>query len=428
MGDIANDRAGDDSAGETEKPWDVDILMTYPHPKSTRVNWGERISHLRFVVNSRPERLRPRTSLALEWQAPGQKPVKEWSRKPIRNIDSFGFPDRALTRHEVDEPHFVCPEPGVYRIRAVVYEGDKLVAKKARRIHIEMDPPIREEKPYAVSISVENDTSPGELRIESGDILRLQINGRNRTHEDVSGTLLLRMREGTLLASDQPFFMPGKPLGGDESRHRLHGLRLRVVRGEPGESGHENGMLTLPLEPGRRVMQAYLLDEKNDLAHGSRTLHFESEPSQSQGGLPFELIQTYGGTLPMWELKPEKSELHFPAEYPLNTASLQNAVPESIAGHNPFELEINVNGLLQWALEPLFEDEVDPTRVDSLREARPDLVDDEAWDWYMECLSEMEAEMENYKHRQPISPFDFALKWRKTVAAIYPILIPKEDK
>jgi len=344
----------------------------------------------------------------------------------LRDIDSFGFPDRVLTRHSVDESHFLCPAPGVYRLRAVVYEGKKMVAKKSRRIHVEMDPPIREEKPYAVSISVENDTSPGELRIEDGDILRLQINGRNRTQEDLSGTILLRMREGTLLVADQPFFMPSKPLGGEDSRHKLHSLRLRAVRGEPGESVYADGIMTVALEPGRRVMQAYLLYEKEEIAHGSRTLHFESEPSQSQGGLPFELVQDYSRTLPMWELRLDKSELHFPANYPLRTGSIQHTVSESFAGHDPFELEINVNGLLQWALEPLLDDEADSTRLESLRDARPELVDDVAWDQYMACLAALEVEMNNFRAEQAISPIEFALTWRKTVAAIYPILTPEE--
>jgi len=46
---------------------------------------------------------------------------------------------------------------------------------------------------------------------------------------------------------------------------------------------------------------------------------------------------------------------------------------------------------------------------------------------YMDCLSELENEMMTYKQGQAISPIDFALKWRKAVAAIYPILIPQEN-
>lgn len=123
----------------------------------------------------------------------------------------------------------------------------------------------------------------------------------------------------------------------------------------------------------------------------------------------------------------EESKLRFAPDYPLFTALLQNSTPESFDGHNPFELEINVNGLLQWALEPLLEDKADPTRLESLRDAKPDLVDDDAWDWYMDCLSELETEMETYRLGQPVSPIDFALNWRKTVAAIHPILIPQEN-
>lgn len=427
MGDVPIENNGDTVAGETDKPWDVDVLLTYPNPKTSRVNWGEYIKNLRFVVNSRPEILRRNTRYALEWKAPGEKYVELWSRSPLKGIIDYGIQNRILIRDQVEEHHIICPEPGTYRIRAAVYEGRQLVAKKARRIHVEIDPPERQEKPYAVSISIENETAPGELRIENGDILRLQINGRNRTHDDVSGHLLLRMREGTILVSDKPFTMPGKPLGGDERRHKLHSLRLHVVRGEPGEAVQDNEFLTLALEPGRRVMQAYLLDGRNEMAHGSRTLHFESEPAQTQGGMPFEPFQVLSGTPPMWELRMEESKLRFAPDYPLFTALLQNSTPESFDGHNPFELEINVNGLLQWALEPLLEDKADPTRLESLRDAKPDLVDDDAWDWYMDCLSELETEMETYRLGQPVSPIDFALNWRKTVAAIHPILIPQEN-
>ena len=218
---------------------------------------------------------------------------------------------------------------------------------------------VRQENPYAVSISVENESAPGEQRIENGDILRLQINGRNRTHDEVSGHLLLRMREGTVLVTDEPFAMPGRPLGGDERRHKLYGLRLRAVRGELAEAILKDGILQLALEPGRRVLQAYLMDGRDQLAYGTRTLHFESEPPRTQGGLPFVAYELKSGTPPMWELRMDSSELHFSSRYPLRTGLQQAAIVDTHNGHDPFELEINVNGLVQWALEPLFEDEPD---------------------------------------------------------------------
>lgn len=427
MGEVSNESSGEGAEGETDKPWDVDVLLSYPNPGTTRVYWGDSIANIRFVINSLPETVRRNIRFALEWQSPATeyKSLREITKR--RAVTQYGLGDFVLTEYEPGSQNIVCEKPGLYRIRAAVYEGKRLVAKKAKRIHVEIDPPERKEHPYAVSISVENISSPGEKRIEAGDNLRLQINGRNRTQDDVSGTLLLRTREGALIVSDEPFEMPGKPLGGDERRHMLHSLRLQVERGEPGEAMLRNGLLTLALEPGKHVMQAYLLDGRDELAFGSYTMHFESEPARSQGGLPFELIQVLTGTPPMWELRSEESKLHFSANYPIHSTLLQVAEQQTAGYHNPFELEINVNGLLQWAIEPLLEEEADPTRLESLRNAKPNLVDDDAWDWYMECLSDLENSVKMYGQGQPVSPIDFALKWRKTVAAIYPILIPQEN-
>ena len=146
LGDIPIESAGDTAAGGSERPWDVDILLSYPNPKTSRVNWGERISGIRFVVNSHPESLRRNTRCAIEWQAPGSK-YEPLLTKPFKIGPEYGLGQRILTRREAVGRHeIVCPKAGVYRIRAAVYEGKKLVAKKARRIHVEMDPPVRQEK------------------------------------------------------------------------------------------------------------------------------------------------------------------------------------------------------------------------------------------------------------------------------------------
>ena len=428
MGDVDIENNGSSEGGETDKPWDIDVLLSYPNPNTSRVDWGQRISNIRFVVNSRPETLRRHTRCVLEWQAPGRECEKLLSRSPKGNAE-YGLGYRVLALDQVDDHHIVCPEPGIYRIRAAVYEGKRLVAKKARRIHVEMDPPERQENPFAVSISVENETAPGELRIENGDILRLQINGRNRTHDDVSGHLLLRMREGTVLVSDEPFVMPRKPLGGDERRHKLHSLRLRVVRGEPGEAARENDLLSLVLEPGRHVMQAYLMDGRSEMAPpGSRTLHFESEPAQTKGGYPFEPWKVFDGNFPpMWELKMEESKLHYPADYPMYAELQSRSASESANGHSAFTLEIMINGLLQWAMEPLLEDERDSTNLEALRDAKPDLVDDSAWESYRDGLAQLEAFMKRCQQGHPESPIEFALIWRQTVAAVHQVLLRQEN-
>ena len=422
IGDVPDENLDNVAGGETEKPWEIDVLLSYPNPKTSRVDWGERISNIRFVVNSCPETLRRNTCYTLEWQAPGEKYVELWSKTPLKGVVHYGLGYQVLTQHEVQESHIVCPEPGVYRIRAAVYEGTRLVAKKARRVHLEMDPPERQENPYAVSISVENETTPGELRIESGDILSLQLNGRNRTHDGVYGLLHLRMKEGTILASNVRFTMPGKPLGDDDRRHMLHRMRIRLVRDELGEIPPENDIITVTLEPGRRVIQAYLLDDNDTLAFSTHTLYFESEPSRKTGGYPFELGKRENSSPPMWELKMEETKLYFAADYPLYTELPQKSASDSFKGHNAFMLEIMINGLLEWALEPLLEDDSDPTNLEVLLDSKDDLVDDAAWDSYMGRLSELATYMRQVKQGESISPIEFALKWRHTVAAVYQVL------
>ena len=147
IGDVLIDPPGDNVDGEPDKPWDVDVLLSYPNPKTSRVNWGQRISNIRFVVNSQPEKLRRNIRYALEWQAPEKKYEEIWSKRNPKADAEYALGYRVLTEHEVDEHHIICRTPGVYRIRAAVYEGKRLLAKSAKRIHIETDPPIREEKP-----------------------------------------------------------------------------------------------------------------------------------------------------------------------------------------------------------------------------------------------------------------------------------------
>ena len=53
-GNAPSEDLGNASDVNKERPWDVAVLLNYPDPNTSRVNWGERISNIRFVVNSRP--------------------------------------------------------------------------------------------------------------------------------------------------------------------------------------------------------------------------------------------------------------------------------------------------------------------------------------------------------------------------------------
>ena len=430
IGNIPIDEDGSETGEESDKPWDVDVLLIYPnaHVKSSRVNWGETIRNIRFVVNSAPENVRRNTRYALEWIEPNGKPMAIWSKDRINRADQeFRVGDRRLVKQAINDRDIVCTKPGIYRIRAVVYEGKKLVAKKALRIHLEMDRPIPPEKPYTVSISVENQTSPGELRIQSGDILNLQINGRNRTFDPVSADLFVRMREGSTVLPDKAVHMSAKRLGQDDRRRKLHWQQLRIVHPGSNDLANDDGIQTLTLDSGQHVMQAHLLNGSEELAYGSYTLHFESEPGRMQGNIPFEPKEIREEKSPpmwfppMWDLRMDESKICFPKEYPLLAELPQPTENTSpFEKQNAFTLEISINGILEWALDPLYEK--DPTNLEALKAAKPDLIDDAVWDEYIERLSVLASMVEQSIDKQPPSLLDFAKQWRRTVASVYPVL------
>ena len=426
LGKIPTDENGEDNGKKPDKPWDVDVLLIYPNANanSSRVNWGESIRNIRFVVNSAPENVRRNTRYALEWIEPDGEPVAIWSKDRInRSVQEYRIGDRRLVKQAINDRDIVCTKPGIYRIRAVVYEGSKLVAKKALRIHLEMDRPPRLEEPYTVSISMPNQTAPGELRIQSGDILNLQINGRNRTFDPISAVLFVRMREGSTVIQDKAVQMPAKPLGQDDRRHNLHWQQLRIVHPGSGDlAGDDDDIQTLTLDSGQHVMQAYLLNGSEELAYGPYTLHFESEPGGSQGNIPFEPKQTLDtNSPPMWDLRMEESSIFFPKEYPLLSALPQprdNTTP--FEKQNAFSLEISINGILEWALDPLYEN--NSTNLEALKASKPELSDDAIWDEYIERLSYLAYMVEQSKNGTPPSLIEFGKQWRRTVASVYPVL------
>ena len=239
LGNVPIEDLDKGTEGNADKPWDVDVLIRYPNADTstpTRINWGESIGNIRFVVNSAPDRIRRNTRFALEWTDPDRTRSQLWEVAGSR-ISEYRIGDRFLVADEIREKHIICPKLGTYRIHAVVYEGKKLVAKKSRRIFLEEDPPIRDEKPYVVTPSVVNETAPGEQRVQSGDVLTIQINGRNRTYEDLSAKLFVRMKEGQIVVPDMTVRMPAKPLGQDDRRHNLHWQKIRIVRTWLGKSG-----------------------------------------------------------------------------------------------------------------------------------------------------------------------------------------------
>ena len=424
IGTLPNENPGDDSNTTADRPWDIDILLSYPDPDTTRVNWRQRITDIRMVVNAAPDFPGRNLRFTIEWDSPGGKLQTLRETKSRTPIETMQLRDLVLVSPDSRLAGGLQCQAGVHRIRAAVYNGKKLIAKKARRVHVEMDPPERPERPYTVSISAENTTSTGEKRIEHGDKVRLQINGRNRTHEECTADVLLRMHDGAVLLFGKSITMTGTRMGEDDRRHLLHRMEVTVVRSEDSESKFDSETQTLSLVPGRQSLRCYLLDGSNELAEGAHTLHFEVESPSNKRNSPFEPAKAMDSGAPMWQLDMSSSSLIFAPDNPLYMALEKRSTSQTANGNSPYLLEVTVNGLLEWALEPLLEEESDNTNIEALRESKPELVYDAAWDSYMYWLSELESQLlvgkRGYGNDQ--SPIDFALTWRKAVAAAHQVL------
>lgn len=424
--DAPNDRDGTNDADGTGNPWDVAVQLKYPSPATTRVNWGEKIENIRLVVKSQPTRVKHNTRLALEWCGLGEKYSALSKYKPRKGVE-YALKNQLLTRDWVDEPHIICPKPGLYRIRAAVYEGKNLVKQHPQRVYVQTDPPERREHPYVVRISVDNKSNPREKRISDGDTLRLKIYGRNRMQHDVSGKLFLRMKEGTILKQPVRFAMEGTPLGGDDSPQLLDELTLKTIKGDSTSATTLRGLTTLQLETGEHTIQAYLLRGDNQLAYGSHELHFESDPAQTSGGYPFELQPIVVGTPAMWELDMAMKVLKFAAKHPLNEASHNATISANGELHGAYMLEVCISGLLHWALEPLMDEDQDLSNIETLRESKHNFSDEDAWDKYMQRLTELETLTLSVSAGEAVSPLEYDLRWRLTVAAVHEVLNAEES-
>ena len=82
-----------------------------------------------------------------------------------------------------------------------------------------------------------------------------------------------------------------------------------------------------------------------------------------------------------------------------------------LAGRSSFIAEICANGLLEWALAPLGSS--DRTRLEQLRQSRPQGIDPGRWDSYCERIDRLE---DNYSTERLDNFSEYMKRWRECVA------------
>ena len=234
--------------------WECNLRMDFPDPNSARVDWGQHIRNVEVVVKLDPPRILEQATVSLELSIPGDKtsvvPVGslELGLKDGGGVARFG--DFQVVTGRPTEMKLQCVQSGKYKLTARVQSKGTQVARSSRIFYVKEDPPPPDSKPYTVSISVENHTSPGR-RINSGDTVGVQICVTNRTTKTQS--LELSASLGDLLLSDMlQMQLDGTPPGASPVRVAAVQTQIVVNPAKPGTLQFVN------LPPGKHYLRADL--------------------------------------------------------------------------------------------------------------------------------------------------------------------------
>ncbi len=417
-----------DENGKYGLRWDCHLFVEYPESETSRVDWGHQLRNVSVQVEWEPTEDWPGSAdLALEL-------VTDAATEEIWCEELNGFHSgfehklgnwRVLKDRATSEKRQIaCPEPGKYRLRAVVKQNNKRVAQSSRAFYVQEEPPSPpEKKPQALSISLENASVPGQRRFDDGQIARLQINAKNRLTQDATVKISASIRGFKQLLNEEVIRLPGTPAGDTPRRERALFEEIRLLL--PGSSVQMRESEThLVLEAGSYTVQADLFDDSgNKPAHASERLYFEHDPKSAGNNLPFELSQIETDSqAPMWELNVEQDTLSYPGGYPL-WKELRDVTRQhsALAGKSAFTCEIIANGLLEWALRPLLETQ-DDSRILQLKAALQNQNGNSTlWDKYERYLDDLEQgpDADSY--------LEYAITWRKTVSVMLDIFGGKES-
>ena len=393
--DSGNGRGSSDSSQlkmdlPTADRWECDLRLDFPDPDSARVDWGQYLRNVEVQVrlDSPHESAYAKVSLELAYAADKAAVV------PIESpelrlgegdwIARFGEFQVITGKPTLGKLH--CAQRGKYRLTARVESNGTQVARSSRSFYVGEDPPPRDRNPYTISISVENHTSPGQRRINSGDTIGVQISVTNHTPQpqrlDVDASL-----GDFLFANKQRVQADGTPPGATPVR--VAGVQTQIVV-NPAAQGLRQ---SVSLPPGKHPLRADLFLNDEVVAHASRTVYVEVDPVQPEVWPPFRIEQVTGEEhLPRWRFQKNNQDdwvLQYPPAYPLYRAL--DASPSRngsrLSGVSTFVIDVCAEGIIEWVMEPL--DGGDASRLEELLGGAPDAADPDRWEDYCEKMREL---------------------------------------
>lgn len=383
--------SGQASMNLTER-WECNLTLDYPNAQTTRVNWGEYIRNVSAAVRLESSSVDREAAVSLEMARVGyddSRVVVSRHIIEVRNgVGNAAFGDFRIITSIAREDQLRCPESGKWRLTARVEVGGVEVTRNSRTIYVNEDPPQRSAKPYALSISVENHTTR-QRRINSGDIIGVQISVSNHTPDDETFELTASLGE-LLLADATPVSAPGSPAGA--SPDRIAGLQANLVVNP--DAAPPPPQLSVNLPPGRHSLRADLLLNGEVAAHASRILDVEVDPVQAQDWPPFRIEQVAGGPHPRWQFdKTDPSDwvLRYPSDYLLYRVLRDNSARngQRLSGASAFVVEVCSEGIIEWAMKPVGQG--DESRLNELLDGAPPGVNLGQWEDYCEKMRELAA-------------------------------------
>ena len=423
-----NDR-GTDTTWAPVTDWKCQLALTFPDPKTARVNWGDTLREVTATVDANPAPEHRWARVEMELTRDGDRTplrIQSMDVEMLASTQIARFGDFKIVSGRAGAGQLFCPEPDIYQLRAVLIHNGRRVGTSMRRLYLGVDPPdAPNTNPYTVSISAKNLTDPSLRRFRSGDEIGVQVTVKNRTAEDVE-LLLDASLEDLLICDGRRVRIDGTPLGdtpnvkmGASERIRLQTTnRTQQMRMDLIPDPRRTGAKTLTLEPGLYYVRADLRMPGSEevIAHASTAIPFEVDPAGQRQDLPFSIegIEE-NGSHPMWDLDQRTNGewvLRYPVKYPIyDELPEPNRSSSKLGGRKAFIGEICANGLVEWSLDALLTG--DGSRFEILKESRPEGADEATWTGYCERLELLE---QRFDAQRRDSPREYDRLRRQTVA------------
>ncbi len=372
--------------------WECSLLLDLPNPRTTQVNWGQHIGNVRADI--RVESLDPLKSVTAVLDLLHLDSGASFPSVASQDIEIHDgtavvfFGDVQIISGTPSPGKWQCAQPGKWKITLRVLEREAEVDRAARYLYVQEEPPTSVTKPYTLSISVENHTTPGR-RINSEDTIGVQISVTNRTPDPL--TLELTASVGDLLLADAtPVFTPGTPAG--ESPVRIPGV-LTTIKVNPSISPSPPTQ-PLAIPEGIHTLSADLYTDDHVVAHASRKLDIDVDPAQDQNWPPFRIEQITGEEpFPRWQFDMRGDDdwvLQYPPTNLLYRAlqSVNASDGNGLTGGSAFVVDICAEGIIEWALSSL-DDSTDDSRLIQLTSGAPPSVDLAAWEAFCEKIDHL---------------------------------------